>query len=584
LTFETPGKLADVLAEVSRFEAIPEQPISEGRITLLRNFTIEGIEPYLKLQLYQSAIRPVVRFGGYDTVVQDLFKIKSGEVAAPDVLVLALVLENLDPAYNRMGWSADLALEKIAAIGEMALAIDSLIAVNTFLPPLYPDSPLDACTNAESIHCQVQRVNAALRAFVAQHPGKFFLCDVERYLRRTGESGIDPRYWYLSQAPFKPEFLAFWAVDLVNILRVLKGKNKKCLVLDCDNTLWGGILGEDGLDGIKLDPFDYPGKVFSDFQAAVTRLSAQGVMVALCSKNNEADVLEVLDQHPHCLLKRAHLVGWKINWQDKATNILALSNELNIGLDAMVFVDDNPAECALIREQLPEVTVLSVPQRLSDYPSLVSRQQLFVSLTVSPEDRMRTTLYQQEQARLDAQKRSVDLEGYLASLQMIAKIHEVTPEEVPRVAQLTQKTNQFNLTTRRYSEADIKRFGADPDHLVFSLSASDRFGDLGLVGVLIVRRDFDDVIVDSCLMSCRALGRGLETTFISAVVEIVRDRWLNVASWRAEYVPTAKNQQVADFWDKWGFERIAVNPDGCHYSRQNDGPWVDEPVYITLLE
>src|SRR5262249_27162949 len=260
----------------------------------------------------------------------------------------------------------------------------------------------------------------------------------------------------------------------------------------------------------KLDRNDYPGKAFYDFHTSLLHLAERGVLIVLCSKNNEADVFEVLDEHPWCRLKRTHLSGWRINWQDKATNIVELADELNLGLDSFVLVDDSPAECELVRNLLPEVTVLSVPEKVYELPSLLLKQGLFDTLRLTDEDKGRARLYQSETQRKSSRGAFLSVDDYLASLETVAVIHRMTPAEGPRAAQLTQKTNQFNLTTKRYSEADMRTFAARTDAAVFTLSVKDRFGDLGLVGVAILERDGTAGRIDSFLMSCRVLGRGLE--------------------------------------------------------------------------
>lgn len=332
----------------------------------------------------------------------------------------------------------------------------------------------------------------------------------------------------------------------------LNGRGKKCLVLDCDNTLWGGVIGEDGIEGIQLDGHDYPGRVYYDFQKNVLQLAERGVLIALCSKNNEQDVLEVLDNHPWSLLKRTHLSAFRINWNDKAANLAGLAKELNLGLDAFVFVDDNPRELELLRQVLPQVTTLQVPDRLYEYPALLLRDGLFDTLIISQEDRIRASLYQTETQRRTERNQHANLEDYLSSLGQVAAIHTATDGEARRVAQLTQKTNQFNLTTRRYSDHEIANFRASPDARVYTLSARDRFGSLGLTGVFIAQRRQDTAVVDSLLMSCRALGRQLEFAFVLECMRHIVADW-QVQAWEAEYLPSAKNNQVADFWGGLGF-------------------------------
>jgi len=333
---------------------------------------------------------------------------------------------------------------------------------------------------------------------------------------------------------------------------------------DCDNTLWGGIVGEDGRQGIQLDPHEYPGNIHHAFQRQLVQLVRQGVLLVLCSKNNEADVLEVIDQHPGCFIRREHLSGWRINWQDKARNLEELAAELNLGLDSFVFIDDSPVECGLVRQLLPMVDVLQAPKRVYRLPELLRDYSGFFRLVVTEEDRRRTAQYQAQRQREAERSHAGSLTDYLAGLGLVAEIGPALAEEVPRVAQLTQKTNQFNLTTRRYGEGEIARLHEDPDSLVLCLKAQDRFGDYGLTGVAIVVRKDKSAEIDTFLLSCRILGRRLEDVFLNRVLAAALAAW-PVESASAEYLRTRKNAQVADFYERLGFR--TTGGDGSQHIR-----------------
>ena len=267
------------------------------------------------------------------------------------------------------------------------------------------------------------------------------------------------------------------------------------------------------MQGIELHDEQSPGIHYRNFQEAAIRLHDQGVMLALCSKNNEDDVWDVLENHPFCVLQKSHLVGWRINWQNKAANLASLAEELNIGLDSVVFVDDSPQEQALINELLPEVLVLPVPDDIVGFANILGEDRLFDTLMQSDEDRVRTKMYQNEAQRRQPQTNFEDLTEYLSSLQTVMHVFEVGNSTKTRVAQLTQKTNQFNLTTRRYSEADIDRFIGNENTAVYAMSVEDRYGDMGITGVFIARREKLSATVDTMLLSCRVLCRQLEFAF-----------------------------------------------------------------------
>ena len=396
----------DLTALMNAIEALEKMDGFEAiiRVVLLRNYTAETIEPFLKFQLYASGMRPEISFGGYDTVTQDLMATDSPVHATPnDIVVLSLMLEHFAPQCHQPGWQVEQAMEDLSALLEQALQhTDAQLVLNTFLPPFYQHNNITATVDQDGFAEQVEKLNAFMRNFVREHNSRCCLIDWERLVRILGEEqSMDYRYWYLAKAPFKKSFLNLYAKQIAAVARALKGKTKKCVVLDCDNTLWGGIIGEDGLHGIQLDRHDYPGKAFYDFQLNLLKLKQRGILLALCSKNNEQEVWDALEQHPHCSIKRGDLVAWRINWQDKVTNLLELAEELNLGLDSFVMVDDSEFECGYIRQALPQVKVMQVPSRLYDYPPLLLRDGLFDSLMLSSEDQQRTSMYQAEGQRRD---------------------------------------------------------------------------------------------------------------------------------------------------------------------------------------
>ncbi len=264
--------------------------------------------------------------------------------------------------------------------------------------------------------------------------------------------------------------------------------------------------------------------------------------------------MAVLDKHPHCLINRNHLVAARVNWNDKERNIQELVTDLNIGMNAVVFVDDSAIECARVKAFIPDITVRTVPKDLYELPLLLGSEGLFDKLATTEEDFARTDMYREEEQRRENAKAFASVDEFLSSLDIRARIRDAKPADMARISQLTQKTNQFNLTTRRYSEGQIEQMAAADDCAVYSLSARDRFGDLGLTGVLIARRNGGEAHVDSLLMSCRVLGRRLEDQFVVECMNDLNRRW-RPAAWSAEYIKTDKNDQVADFWTKFGFKQ-----------------------------
>ena len=387
--------------------------------------------------------------------------------------------------------------------------------------------------------------------------------DFSEFTSRYGINNlVNWKYYLMSQSLLSPklahDFQQWWH----RIEEEMDARRMKCLVLDLDNTLWGGVLGEDGIDGILLGG-DYPGKAFSYWQRALLQLSRHGVILALCSKNNEADVQEAWEHNPSMVLRREHFAAMRINWQDKATNLREIADELNIGLDSMVFLDDNPAERELVRQMLPQVTVPDFPDKpyllMPFYKQLV--QRYFRIYRVTSEDLAKTEQYRANAQRKMEQSRFGDLESFLYSLDICLEIKEADEHALPRIAQMTQKTNQFNLTTRRYTEADVHQ-RIDQGWRVFCVNVSDRFGDSGITATIFLEPLADDAVrIDSLLLSCRILGKGIEEAFFKTVLNLLRLD--GVRKVYADYLPTPKNSQTADFYDRMGMTCVATQADGA---------------------
>jgi FkbH-like protein len=429
---------------------------------------------------------------------------------------------------------------------------DGMILWHGFELPLYPGLGTWDSQIPEGQTGVISELNNLLRTALQSVPNAYFV-DLNLCLARVGGNTFyDDRYWHIGRAPYSREALCEIASEDFKFIRALKGKNKKCLVLDCDNVLWGGIIGEDGMSGIKLSK-TYPGSPYYEFQQEVLSLYNRGIILALCSKNNAADVWEVFNNHPDMVLKEKHIAAAEINWQDKATNLRQIAANLNIGLDSLVFVDDSEFEVNWVREAIPEMTVLHFPKdKTVEYRNILASCGLFDTLTISAEDRKRGAMYKAEAQRKKLQEEVPDLESYYKSLEMVIEVKFADNFTLPRIAQLTQKTNQFNLTTRRYSEADIKSYMEATDADVLSLKLMDKFGDSGIVGVCILKYNEQKAVIDTFLLSCRILGRGVEEVFIIQALKLAKQRGCEAVI--GEFYPTAKNAQVKGFYPKQGFE------------------------------
>lgn len=536
------------------------------RLAVLRNVTIESIEPYLQYLACDMGFRAEVVFGGFDNFVQeslgsspDIFQ------GALDAVLVFTPLPALSPLLDTgfAGLSpvqADDECKRIVALfGAVVNGIraqtDAMILWHGMEAPVYAALGIQDAQLQGGQTALVARLNEGLRAALAA-VSNAFMVNTQACLARVGARQFyDTRYWHLARAPYSRKGLAEIAFEDFKFIRSMKGRTRKCLVLDCDNTLWGGIVGEDGVAGIKLG-HNHPGSAFVEFQQEVLSHYHRGVILALCSKNNEEDVWEVFDKHPDMVLKREHIAAWRINWADKPSNLRALASQLNIGCDSLFFVDDSDFECNLVRQQMPEVQVLQLPKdRPGENRWLLAACGAFDLPYLTEEDRQRGALYQAENIRSLARTETTDLDAYCRSLGMALEIGYADAFTIPRIAQQTQKTNQFNLTTRRYTEADIARFSESADHDVLWLKVTDKFGDMGIVGSCVVSYQGDAAMVDTLLMSCRALGRGVEARFVSVVMHLARQRGARYML--GQYIATAKNAQVAGFFVSLGFKATA---------------------------
>jgi FkbH-like protein len=363
----------------------------------------------------------------------------------------------------------------------------------------------------------------------------------------------DPRMWYLTRSRWSRTALHALAERYTAAICCSVGRIRKCIVVDLDNTLWGGVVGEEGIEGLKLGE-DGIGRSYVEFQIELLNLHSKGTLLAICSKNNAEDALEVFRSHPAMRLREENFAAIRINWEDKASNLRALAEELNIGLDSFVFLDDNAAERSLIRQTLPEVLVPDLPADPSGYRTLLLElaARHFYRIGITAEDWRSGEAYQAQAERRKLEASATSLAEYYRTLGMRARIGRADAFTIPRIAQLTQKTNQFNLTTRRYSEAEIWSASQNPDCAVWWLELTDQFGPNGLVGVLILRRQQQGTLgIDTFLLSCRVMGRTAEDAFLAAIA-----REMGASGLIGEYRPTAKNAVVCDLYPRLGFRLL----------------------------
>ncbi len=387
------------------------------------------------------------------------------------------------------------------------------------------------------------------------------LLDVAHLAETVGLSRFhDAKMWNLAKLPFSSSALPLYAEHACRLVAALRGKSKKCLVLDLDNTVWGGVIGDDGLEGILIGQGDATGEAHLEVQRTALALRQRGVVLAVSSKNNDDVARKPFAEHPEMLLRQDHIAVFQANWQDKASNLRAIASELNIGLDSLVFLDDNPAERELVRRLSPEVAVPELPADPALYARTLLAAGYFEAITFSEEDQKRAALYQDNARRVALQKQAGDLDAYLASLDMRMTVQPFDATGRSRIAQLINKSNQFNLTTRRYTELEVAELERDPRVFTLQIRLADTFGDNGMISVLVCRQRDDAWDIDTWLMSCRVLGRRVEQAVLAELVAQARARGLRRLV--GEYLPTEKNKLVEDHYEKLGFSLLERTPEG----------------------
>ncbi len=412
-------------------------------------------------------------------------------------------------------------------------------------------------------------------------PNFVHVCDLEFLAYRSGGSGVkDERSWFESKQSFAPAFQVTVAKEIAQLIRIIKQSPKKVLALDLDNTLWGGVIGDDGMEGIELGDTSPRGEAFKAFQSYILSLTERGVLLAVCSKNDHENAIEPFQRHPEMVLREEHIVSFKANWEPKAKNLIEMAEELSLGLDSFVFVDDNPAEIEMVRQFAPEVTTILLGPDPSSYVKQLQESRLFERLTITGEDLRRTEQYKEEAERKSLESSAVDMDSYLESLQMIGTFAEFNSVDLPRIAQLINKSNQFNLTTRRRSESELEALMSDPRNVGFSMRLGDRFGDHGLISVVIGSRDGNGTLeIDTWLMSCRVLKRQVEEQVLNEIAR--RAREMGCTRLKGVYLPTAKNGMVKDLYPRLGFDNVHAAEDRAEFELSIE-PFSPIPTFITI--
>ena len=504
--------------------------------------------------------------GGYNNALQEALDISSQlhtagldfVVLACDRRILGLDLTAPDAAAAEERVSA--AFERLRlTVERLRPSVASAFLVQTVVPPLESLFGSFDRIEAGSSFAMVEALNRRIAEWAAA--GEVVLLDVARLAQAVGlEVWDDPDQWNASKLSFSPSAIPLYADLVARTLAAIRGRSRKCLVLDLDNTLWGGVIGDDGVAGIQLGQGSAGGEAFVRIQRMALELRSRGVVLAVCSKNEDDIARLPFREHPEMVLKEEHIAVFQANWTDKAANLRAIAEALNIGVDALVLLDDNPAERLQVRAELPLTAVPELPEDPALYPRVLAAAGYFEAVGFSAEDRERAAYYQANAQRAQALSATANLDDYLASLEMTCTIALVDPLSRPRVAQLINKSNQFNLTTRRYAEREVEMAEGDPARHAIQVRLSDRFGDNGIISVVIADKRAESWEIDTWLMSCRVLGRRVPEAVLAHLVSAARKSGAREIVGR--YIPTPKNRIVADHYRGLGFSPVETLADG----------------------
>jgi FkbH-like protein len=551
-------------------------PLSQFRLGVLSNATMDIVADSLPAASARHGIDLEVTIAPFDQVMQQALdsdsEINRGNF---DAVLLAL-----DHHWARIGdFELGAGERRINEVVQRYSQVIKGLRERGRCPAIVQTVALPACPLFGSLdrrmkdtpRAVVEKINRRL-ADLCDETGAY-LFDVAALADRVGiDRWFDLVKWHHFKLPFSSECNQIYADALGRILGAIRGKARKCLVLDLDNTLWGGAVGDEGVDGIEVGQGSPMGEAFTSVQQAALALNRRGIMLAVCSKNNYETAIAPFQQHPDMLLSESHISVFQANWLDKPSNLEAIAKTLNIGLDAVVFLDDNPAERAQVRAALPMVAVPELPADPSWYPWMLSAAGYFESVGFSDEDARRSASYAADAKRAEVMTQARDLGDYLSSLKMEIGFSSFDVGGRQRITQLINKSNQFNLTTRRYTEAQIAELEIRPDVFTLQVRLSDAWGALGMIGVVICTEVQQESVwyIDTWLMSCRVLGRKVEEAMLAELVRNARNR--DIKCLRGIYLPTDKNNMVADHYDKLGFSLIEEQPKGVRlYDLQLDG-------------
>lgn len=533
------------------------------RVAVLSSFTLNGLEETLRVKCSDLNVNCITFVSGYNQYNQEIFNEKSKLYEfKPDITFLTLDIRDIlgKVFYNPYSHTAEERKEIITKkinelknlIGTFTQNSKSKLVLSNSKNPDYSPYGIVETKMDYGIYSMIADFNSRLAEYI-KNQQSVYLYDFNAFVNRFGENNVfDYRQFFIGDIRIAFDFIPALANDLIGFVKPLLGLNKKCIVLDLDNTLWGGVVGEDGFDGISLGDSS-PGNAFVEFQQRILSLWKRGIILAINSKNNPDDALQVIKKHPAMILREECFGAIRINWNDKVSNLKELSSELNIGLNSMIFVDDDPVNREMIKMQLPEVLVLDLPDDPSQYAKCITELTDFNVLSVTEEDLDRGKMYFEQKQRTEFEKSITSLDDFLKQLNIKIKIKNANEFTIPRISQLTLKTNQFNLTTHRYQEEEIRRFASDKSTMIGCAQIEDKFGDNGITGVFIVKKEKEIWEIDTFLLSCRVMGRGIENGILGYLLGKAKSDGVKFV--KGTFIPSKKNMPCQTFLEDSGFNK-----------------------------
>ncbi len=535
------------------------------KIAILSSFTTKGIQEVLNVKCCSLGVLPEFYEAPYNQYAQEILNNQSRLYKfEPDVAVLfidsmTLLGDSFFFPYRlsdegRKKMLVEKCNEIIDLVKTLSQNISGKIILHNFEVPTY--SPMGMLENKENFGFieMMRKLNSRLEGNFKNN-SQVFIFDYDSFCSKHGKKQlIDKKMYYLADMKIDLNLIPDLCEDYMGLVKPISSLIKKCIVLDLDNTLWGGIVGEDGLEGIKLGPTP-EGRPFLEFQKYILSLFERGVILAVNSRNNPDDALKVLREHPYMILKEKHFASMKINWNDKITNMKDIAKEINIGLDSMVFLDDDKANREMVKKAIPEVHVVDMPDDPSLFVQTIMNLNEFNVLQITEEDKKKGEMYAAQRKRQELQSSSADISEFLRELNIKVAVARASSFTIPRISQLTQKTNQFNMTTRRYLEEDIEKFSKSDRHLVLSIKVEDKFGDNGIAGAVIIEKCANNWRIDTFLLSCRVLGREIEKAILAFVVEKMKKEGCQKLI--GEFIQTKKNESARDFYQSNNFKLVS---------------------------